>query len=166
MNTNEIKAIGQLTVTKLDGVTGKTETQVIPNLIVTIGKQYIAGRMLQTPQTAMSCMAIGTGSTNAAITDTRLEAEVAATIYVGSQRPLFEAAYNPAKVGATLTYTTVFMPVATVSSVAITEAGIFDNRAVSNNIVDSGLMMARTTFGTVTKTHLDTLTITWSVQVL
>lgn len=167
-----LKAFGQLKIVKLDGLTGITTTQIVPNIVTTVGKNYIAGRMLQVGTHApMTCMGIGTaGAANApAVGNDRLFTEVLSTAYVGGIRPVFEVSANPSLPGTAsanvLTYTTIFLPVATASTNAITEAGIFNNTTVPGAGGISGIMLARTTFGTVTKTHLDTLTITWTVTI-
>ena len=152
---------GQLTIEKLDGLTGKTETIVVPNMIVTLGKRYIAGRLLQTPQTAMISMAIGTGTVAADLADTQLNSEILATAYNnGTSRPLLDVDANPSQALAVLTYRCTFGTAAATSTNAITEAGIFDSQTRN-----AGIMMARTVFGVVTKTNLDTITITWTITV-
>jgi len=161
MKEEMIKCFGQLTIEKLDGITGITETTVVPNMIVTLGKQYIAGRLLQTPQAAMTCMGIGTGATAATLADTGLQAEVLASAYAnGVSRPTLTSPDNPSQVGAVLTYKCTFGTAAATSSNAMTEAAIYDN--VTRG---AGIMMARTVFGTVTKTNLDTVSITWSITI-
>lgn len=161
MKEESIKAIGQLTIEKVDGITGITTTQVVPNMIVTLGKQYIAGRLLQTPQASMTAMAIGTGTVAPALTDTQLGTEILASAYNGGvARPLLDVANNPSKAGAVLTYRATFGTSVTPTSNAITEAGIFDNTTRA-----AGNMMCRTVFGIVTKTHLDTITITWTITI-
>jgi len=47
----------------------------VDNVVVTDGKEYVASRMKDTAATAMSHMAIGTGSTTAAASDTALGGE-------------------------------------------------------------------------------------------
>ncbi|MEK9694244.1 MAG: hypothetical protein VW270_00690, partial [Candidatus Poseidoniales archaeon] len=74
MINDTIKVTGELklTLTKPDGNTHET---VIPNIVVTDGKEYIASRMKDATATAMSHMAIGTGSTAAAAGDSTLGTE-------------------------------------------------------------------------------------------
>lgn len=161
MEESMVNCKGQLTIEKTDGVTGQKETIVVPNMIVTLGKRYIAGRLLQTPQSPMIAMAIGTGTTAAALGDTGLQSEILATAYAsGTQRPLLDVDANPSQALAVLTYRCTFGPSATTSTNAITEAGIFDSQTRN-----AGIMMARTVFGVVTKTNLDTITITWSITI-
>jgi hypothetical protein len=63
MNLNEnLKMNGELTVTvRAEDGTIKQEFNV-PNLVVTVGKNYIASRMASNSATVMSHMAIGTGT--------------------------------------------------------------------------------------------------------
>ena len=63
MNLNEdLKMKGELTVVvRAEDGTIKQEFNV-PNLVVTVGKNYIASRMASNSATVMSHMAIGTGS--------------------------------------------------------------------------------------------------------
>ena len=63
---------GRLTIAINDEV-----VQEIDNLVVTTGKAYVASRMKDTTTTAMSHMAVGTGSTAAAASDTALGNESA-----------------------------------------------------------------------------------------
>ena len=74
MINDTIKVTGELkiTVTKPDGNVHET---VVPNIVVTDGKEYIASRMKDASATAMSHMAIGTGSTAAAAGDAALGTE-------------------------------------------------------------------------------------------
>lgn len=166
---NCIKAYGQLLIEKTNVVTLQTQSIVVPNLIVTLGKSYIAGRLKQTPQAAMTCMAIGTGTVAAALADTHMgglvgvaTTEVPAAAYIGSVRPTLDVANNPSQNGAVLTYKATFAaPGGTTGGTnAITEAGIFDNTTR-----DAGIMMCRTVFGVVTKTPLDSITITWTITI-
>ena len=66
MIQDSIKMTGELriTVTSPDG--NITQETVVPNLVVTAGKNFIASRMKDATASAMSHMAIGTGSTAAA----------------------------------------------------------------------------------------------------
>ena len=50
--------------------------QDVDNLVVTAGKGYVASRMKDASATAMSHMAIGSGSTAAAASDTALGSEL------------------------------------------------------------------------------------------
>ena len=148
MNTNEIiKATGQLTiqVTAPDG--SVKQEQTVKNLVVTVGKGFIASRMKDATAGVMSHMAIGTGSTAAAAGDTGLgteSARVALTSTTVTANQIAYVASFPAGTPASLT--------------AITEAGIFNAGA-------SGTMLCRTVFAAVNKDVNDTMSITWTVTI-
>lgn len=145
MINDSIKVTGELklTLTRPDGHV-KHEV-IIPNLVVTTGKNYIASRMKDASATAMSHMAIGTGSTSAAAGDTALGSEagrVALTSTTVSTSNVAYVATFPAGTGTG----------------AITEAGIL-------NASSSGTLLCRTVFNVINKAAADTLGITWTVTV-
>ena len=148
MNTLEnIKATGQLkiTLTAPDG-TIKHE-QIEKNLVVSTGLDFIASRMKDTTATAMSHMAIGTGSTAPAAGNTTLGSESARVALTSTTVTANAIAYQatfPAGTPASLT--------------AITEAGIF-------NANSGGTLLCRTVFAAVNKDVNDTLSITWTVTI-
>jgi len=144
MINDTIKVTGELkiTVTKPDGNTHET---VVPNIVVTDGKEYIASRMKDASATAMSHMAIGTGSTSAAAGDAALGSEagrVALTSTTVTSNAVAYVATFPAGTGTG----------------AITEAGIL-------NASSSGTLLCRTVFSVINKGAADTLGITWTVTV-
>jgi len=119
--------------------------QDIPNLVVTAGKGYVASRMKDATTTAMSHMAIGTGSTAAAAGDTALGSESARVAMAGT-----------AVSGAVVTYTATF-PAGT-GTAAITEA-------ILVNAASSGTILARTVFPVINKSASDSCSISWAVTV-
>ena len=144
MINDTIKVTGELkvTLTKPDGNVHET---VVPNIVVTDGKEYIASRMKDASATAMSHMAIGTGSTAAAAGDAALGTEagrVALTSTTVTSNAVAYVATFPAGTGTG----------------AITEAGIF-------NASSSGTLLCRTVFSVINKGAADTLGITWTVTV-
>lgn len=148
MNTLEnIKATGQLkiTVTAPDG-TVKHE-QIEKNLVVSSGLAYIASRMKDATATAMSHMAIGTGSTAPALGNTALGTESARV-----------ALTSTTVTANAVAYTATFAAGTPATLTAITEAGIF-------NAGSSGTMLCRTVFAAVNKDVNDTLSITWTVTI-
>ena len=118
--------------------------QEIDNL-VTAGKEYVASRMKDTSDTAMSHMAIGTGSTAAAASDTALGSEAARTALASTTVTANEIVYVDTFDAGTGTG-------------AITEAAIF-------NASSAGTMLCRTVFSVVNKGASDSMTITWTVTV-
>ena len=146
MNLNEdLKMKGELTVTvRAEDGTIKQEFNV-PNLVVTVGKNYIASRMASNSATVMSHMAIGTGTGTPVVADTTLGIE-AGRVAVSS----FSASTN------TVTATATF-PAGTGTG-AITEAGILNGSS-------TGTLLCRTTFPVVNKASSDSIAITWVITV-
>ncbi|WP_291812783.1 hypothetical protein [Limnobacter sp.] len=119
--------------------------QEVDNLVVTAGKSYVASRMKDTTDTAMSHMSIGTGSTAAAAGDTALGTE--------SDR---QALTSTTVTNNEVVYVATFG--AGDGTGAITEAGVF-------NASSAGTMLCRTVFSVVNKGSDDSMTITWTVTV-
>lgn len=144
MINDTIKVTGELklTLTKPDGNTHET---VVPNIVVTDGKEYIASRMKDATATAMSHMAIGTGSTAAAAGDSALGTE-AGRVSLTSTTVTSNAVAYVATFGAGT------------GTGAITEAGIL-------NASSGGDLLCRTVFSVINKGAADTLGITWTVTV-
>jgi hypothetical protein len=135
---SEMAMKGRLTIALNDEV-----VQEVDNLVVTTGKGYVASRMKDATTTAMSHMAIGTGSTAAAAGDTALGSESARV-----------ALTSTTVSGADVTYVATFG--AGTGTAAITEAAIL-------NASSSGTMLCRTVFSVVNKGASDSMTITWVV---
>jgi len=129
---------GRLTIALNDEV-----VQEVDNLVVTTGKGYVASRMKDATATAMSHMAIGTGSTAAAASDTALGSESARV-----------ALTSTTVSGADITYVATFA--AGTGTAAITEAAVL-------NASSSGTMLCRTVFAVVNKGASDSLSVTWTV---
>lgn len=139
----EMKGEVSIVVTGQDG--SIKQELVIPNLVVTVGKTYIAARMANSATTLMSHMAIGSGTTAPVVGNTTMEsslARVALTSFTSS----------------TNVVTAVASFIGGVGTGAITEAGLF-------NHVTTGTMLCRTTFPVVTKAVGDSIAITWAITV-
>ena len=144
MINDTIKVTGELklTLTKPDGNTHET---VVPNIVVTDGKEYIASRMKDATATVMSHMAIGTGSTSAAAGDSALETE-AGRVSLTSTTVTSNAVAYVATFGAGT------------GTGAITEAGIL-------NASSGGDLLCRTVFSVINKGAADSMTVTWTVTI-
>ena len=129
---------GRLTIALNDEV-----VREIDNLVVTTGKGYVASRMKDASATAMSHMAVGSGSTAAAASDTALGSEAARI-----------ALTSTTVSGADVTYVATFG--AGVGTAALTEAAIL-------NASSSGTMLCRTVFPVVNKQSTDSMSVTWVV---
>ena len=146
MNTqDQLKASGALRVvlTGPDGVV--KEEHEFKNLVVTVGKNFVASRMVGTAANVMSHMAIGSDSTTPAAGNTVLGTELGRVTLTSSV-----ATDN------VVTYTATF-PVGTGTG-AVVEAGIF-------NAGTAGTMLCRTTFAVVNKGADDAMSVTWTVTI-
>lgn len=143
-----VKATGQLNI-KVTSASGQVkENIVVPNLVVSAGKEWIAARMKDGGQPdQMSHMAIGADSTMPVVGNTTLGSELG--------RVSLTTAGGTVS-GAVVTYEATFP--ANTGTGAVTEAGIF-------NDVTSGTMLCRTKFDVVNKGADDTLSITWTVTI-
>lgn len=147
MFNDSIKMKGKLSIV-LTGPDGEIkDQQEIDNLVVTVGKNFIASRMKDATATAMSHMEVGTGTTAAAVGDTALQTAVAS-----SRVALTSTTVTTNSVAYVATF-----PAGTGTG-ALTEAGIF-------NASSSGTMLCRTVFSVINKGAADTLGITWTVTV-
>lgn len=145
MLQDAIKMTGELRLTVTNPEGNVTQEVVVPNLVVTVGKNFIASRIKDATATAMSHMAIGSGTTAAAAGDTTLGTElgrVALTSTTVTANAVAYVATFPAGTGTG----------------AITEAGLF-------NASSAGTMLCRTVFSVINKGAADTLGITWTVTV-
>jgi len=126
---------------------GKLKAKWAPeNLVVTAGKEWIAGKMDDSVDpAAMSHMAIGTNASPEAIGDTALQTENAR---VGLTDTVNSA--------AAVLYTATFGP--GVGTGVLREAGILNAGAV-------GTLLCRVTFGSQTKDAGDTLTVSWTINI-
>jgi|TARA_B100000085_G_scaffold279374_1_gene302578 hypothetical protein len=145
MIQDSIKLTGELRITVTNPEGNITQETVIPNLVVTSGKNYIASRMKDASATAMSHMAIGTGSTAAAAGNTALGSEAGRVALTSTTVTNNAVAYVATFAAGTGTG-------------AITEAGLF-------NASSSGTLLCRTVFSVINKGAADTLGITWTVTV-
>ena len=146
MNTNEnLKASGSLRVI-VTGADGKVkEEHDFKNLVVTVGKNFVASRMVGTAANVMSDMAIGSNNTAAAAGDTALGAELGRVTLASASAT-----------AAVVTYTATF-PAGTGTG-AVVEAGIF-------NASSGGTMLCRTVFSVVNKGADDAMSVTWTVTI-
>lgn len=139
------KATGKLTIEIKNDKGTVIETREVKNLVVDAGLDYIASRMKDTTATAMSHMAIGTGSTAAAAANTTLGSEADRNALTSTTVTDNAVAY-------------VASFAAGEGTGAITEAGIF-------NASSGGTLLCRTVFSVVNKGASDSMTITWTVTI-
>jgi len=149
MLNDSLKPTGTLKL-QLIGADGNITEQHEHNLVVNTGLAYISSRMYGTAQTVMSHMAVGTGSGTAGAADTALGSQIARVALDSS------AIVTTVITNDSVQYVAIFSP--GTGTGAITEAGIFNDGT-------AGTMLCRTVFAVINKGALDTLVITWKVQV-
>lgn len=142
-NYNTLKTKGFLHILLIDSKGNVKIDRKEDNIITTVGKGYIASRMVGSGTTILSHMAIGSGVTAESTSDTTLVAEEA-RVALASQ----------SSTGNVCNFSATF-PAGTGTG-AIAEAGIF-------NAASAGSMLNRTKFNVINKEAGDTLTINWVV---
>ncbi len=143
--TEQLKLRGHITLELRDATTGRLKTRRhMHNLIVTAGKNWLAEYLTAaSPPANMSHIAIGTGTTDAQVTDTALQAEIGTRVAATKSRQN--------NVG---TWQATFA--AGNGTGAITEAGLF-------NAAAAGTMFSRRVFAVINKSDNDELVITWQI---
>ena len=149
MISENIKAKGLVSFLLVDQF-GNIKQEEEQNLVVTTGLSYLISRAKDATATAMSHIAVGTGTTAAATTQTALVGEVARVALTSTTQ------VTTTVTGDAIQYVATFP--AGSGTAALTEAGIF-------NAASIGTMMARTVFAVINKGALDTLTITWKITI-
>ena len=145
MFTELVNVKGSLEVILLDENGHQKDYRKVNNLVVAVGKQVIAARLLGNTLAVMSHMAVGSDATAAATGQTALGTELG--------RVVFDSTARAANVN---TYIATF-PAGTGTG-ALTEAAIL-------NASSTGNMLCRTTFSVVNKAVGDSIVITWNVTV-
>jgi hypothetical protein len=144
MINETVKLKGDLVITVLDKDGKVKERREEKNLIVSAGLTFICSRMANATAGVMSHMAVGSGTTTPAASNTDL-----GTV-LGSREPLDSTTAS----SNTVTYVSSFE--AGEGTGAVTEAGLF-------NAASSGTMLCRTVFPVVNKGANDTMAITWII---
>jgi hypothetical protein len=116
------------------------------NLIVQVGKNFLASAVINSSTSPFVGMAIGTGTTAASTSDTTLQTEIARAAFTTSS-------VSTNVVSLSNTYA------AGTGTGSISEAGIF------TNATSGGTMLSHVVFSAIGKGALDTLTINWTITV-
>ncbi len=143
MMNDGLKLRGDVALVLRDKDGNVKDERKIENLIVNTGLNFICDRM-KDDETAMTHMALGSGSTAAAAGDTSL----------GSQLGSREALDSSTVTANQIVYVASFE--AGDATGAVTEAGIF-------NASTGGTMLCRTVFSVVNKAADDTLSVNWTI---
>lgn len=145
MFTESVTTKGSLHIKKYDESLKLTEERLVKNLVVAVGKEVIAARLLGNTLAVFSHMAVGSSNTAVTTSQTTLGSELG--------RVSFDSATRSAN---TLSYIATF-PAGTGTG-TLTEAGIF-------NDVTTGSMLCRTNFNDINKAAGDTIVVTWNVTI-
>ena len=143
MIKEKIKLKGRVKIIAKDKNGKVKDKREIDNLIVAVGKDYLASWLATDPQsgTFMKYIAIGTGTTAPTSSDTALQAET------DRAAGTLSSSGNSWKNTATITLS---------ASAAITEAGLFSAST-------GGTMFSRVTFSAVNLSAGESITIEWTV---
>ena len=145
INKDKLQATGSVNIVVRGEDGNVTQDFTIPNLVVDTGLDYIASRMKDATATAMTHMAVGSGTTVAAAGQTALVTEVARVALTSSTVTGESIAYVASYAAGTGTG-------------ALTEAAIL-------NAASSGTMLCRTVFSVINKGAGDTMTVTWTITI-
>ena len=145
MFTESVSLKGNLEVILLDQNGNQKDYRKIENVVVAVGKQIIAARLVGNTIAIPSHMAVGTDATAAATSQTALGGELGRVVLDST-----------ARASNVLTYVATF-PAGTATG-ALAEAAIL-------NASSTGNMLCRTTFSVVNKAVGDSIVITWNVTV-
>jgi len=140
-----IKLSGHINFKLFDEARNLKEERSIKNVVVTVGKEFLADWLTQLTQTDpfMSFIGLGTGSTSATSADTDLETSLPTRLQ-GTLSSIGTVWQNQVSFGPGINTGT------------ITESGIFSDSTL-------GTMLARQTFTGIPKNSLDTLEVTWQI---
>ena len=144
MFNENLKLSGQIAIVLKDKDGNVKEERTEKNLVVTTGLNYIASRMKDATATAMTHMALGSGTTTAAAGQTDL------VTLLGAR----EALDSTTVTANAVAYVSSFE--AGDATGAVTEAGIF-------NAASGATMLCRVVFSVVNKAADDTMTVTWTI---
>jgi len=138
---------GKLHIQLFDKDGNLKDERKIHNVITQSGDAWVADQLSDQGQSAMSHMAIGTGSNAAASTDTALQTELDRNALTSTTQGTGADDNDVIYVGNWA---------AGDGTGAITEAGIFNDSA-------AGTMLCRQVFAAINKGASDTLKITWTI---
>jgi hypothetical protein len=139
------KVTGMVNVVVRDDAGKIKQEFTVPNLVVDTGLAFIASRMKDTTDDAMSHMAVGTDNTAASAADTTLTSELAR-----------QALTSTTVTSNSIAYVATFA--AGTATGALTEAGLFNDPT-------TGTMLCRTVFAVINKGAADSMTVTWTVTI-
>jgi hypothetical protein len=136
---------GKLSLTLTNEHGEVKDSREINNLIVQVGKNFLASAVINSSTSPFTYMAIGTSGTAATTSDTALGSQLVRQVFSSSS-------VSTNVVTLSTTYA------AGTGTGALQEAGIF-------NASSGGTMLSHVVFSVINKGASDTLTITWTITV-
>lgn len=145
----QLKLTGEVRMKLFDANGNLKDERCNPNVVVTVGKNYLAAWLAAASQSGefMSFVALGTGTTAASASDTTLQTELTGGTNARVQGVLTSS-------GAIWTNTASFL--AGNGTGAVTEAGLLST-------ITSGTLFAHQVFSAINKGAGDTLQVVWQV---
>lgn len=147
MINENLKLSGQLNIVLKDKAGNIKENVNMKNLVVNTGLAYIVARMVGTSKAVMTHMAVGSGTTAAAATQTDL-------VSILGSREVLDSTTIAGSHNEKVVFVSSFE--AGDGTGAVTEAGLF-------NAATGADMLCRTVFSVVNKAADDTMAITWTI---
>ena len=149
--TEKFGLVGKVYAYHYDKDWNLVEQYVSPNTACNTGKAQIAGYIsgiVANNTNMFKYLAIGTGTTAAATTDTTLVSEVGTRVTATNSRQTTTYTNDTSRLLGTFTFN---------ASTAITEAGVFDAST-------TGTVCARQTVGTLSMASGDSLVLQWDLR--
>ena len=142
-----VKLTGRVNYKLFDESGNLKDERNVNNVVVTVGKNYLALWLTQASQSDffMRYLALGTGTTAANAADTALETELPTRV-AGTLTSSLNVWQNQGTFGAG------------VNTGAVTEAGILD-------MSSGGTLLARQVFPVINKAAGDSLQVTWQITI-
>lgn len=147
IHNEQIKPIGHINFKLFDERGVLIDERDIKNVVVTVGKDYLAQWLTSATQSDyfMRYIGLGTGTNAASSSDTGLQTELSTRV-AGTLTSSGNIWQNQATFGAG------------VNTGAITEAGIFSASS-------GGTLMARQTFSPINKASTTSIQVTWNITI-
>ena len=162
MPNDKLTPYGWLTLKHLNANGEVVEERTIKNLIVNVGMFYTAALLSGSTTVKIGYMAIGTGTTAAAATNTSLQTLITSPGPGATTNSLVTTTVTDDTFQAVTTFTFT-------TSYAVTEAGLFTTAATGNFTTapptyGSSTMLSHQVFAAINVANGDSLQITWKVQ--
>ena len=151
-NKESQKIIGTIEVSVIDRNGDIKDHEVIHNVITNTGKAAMANRLIGSTDAAFTYLALGTGTTTEAATDTALESEITDSGLARTSATTSRVTTTVTNDSARLEYTWT-----ATASKAVTECGVF-------NASSSGTMLGHKVFSAKNVASWETINVKYTIQ--